>query len=134
MGESYDSLGSRVVRHFRHFIDGDRHLWLKGNYFDPDMAPPRTVTPSPSESSGVLNPQRHQIRSSSSSSYIPSTSSSYQSTSESLSSSSQHLSQSLGSQDVTTQPEPEGGLAEMAASQSQEVEVLEASQDSDEEL
>lgn len=37
MGESYDSLGSRVVRNFRHFIDGTRHVWLKGTYRDPDM-------------------------------------------------------------------------------------------------
>lgn len=37
MGESYDSLGSRVVRSFRHYIDGTRHVWLKGNYRDPSM-------------------------------------------------------------------------------------------------
>lgn len=35
MGSNYDSLGSRVVRHFRHVIDGQRHIWLKGNYTDP---------------------------------------------------------------------------------------------------
>ncbi|CAG5121287.1 unnamed protein product [Candidula unifasciata] len=35
MGSNYDSLGSRVVRHFRHVIDGHRHIWLKGNYTDP---------------------------------------------------------------------------------------------------
>ena len=37
MGESYDSLGSRVVRNFRHYIDGTRHVWLKGNYKDVSM-------------------------------------------------------------------------------------------------
>lgn len=36
MGETYDSLGSRVVRHFRHYIDGSRHVWLKGNYMESD--------------------------------------------------------------------------------------------------
>ncbi|GFO46683.1 ankyrin repeat and sam domain-containing protein 1a [Plakobranchus ocellatus] len=35
MGSNYDSLGSRVVRHFRHVIDGNRHIWLPGNYSDP---------------------------------------------------------------------------------------------------
>ncbi|KAL5021844.1 hypothetical protein ScPMuIL_000999 [Solemya velum] len=39
MGETYDSLGSRVLRHFRHFINGTRHVWLKGDYADPDMSP-----------------------------------------------------------------------------------------------
>ncbi|BFZ12690.1 hypothetical protein BsWGS_15729 [Bradybaena similaris] len=38
MGSNYDSLGSRVVRHFRHVIDGQRHIWLKGNYTDPCSA------------------------------------------------------------------------------------------------
>ena len=36
MGENYDSVGSRVVRHFRHYIDGLRHVWLRGNYSDKD--------------------------------------------------------------------------------------------------
>ena len=36
MGESYDSLGSRVVRHFRHYIDGKNHVWLRGNFCDED--------------------------------------------------------------------------------------------------
>lgn len=129
MGESYDSLGSRVVRHFRHFIDGSRHLWLKGDYCDPDMAPPRTITPTPSESS--ITSQRLQTRSSSSSSsYLQSTSPSYRSTSDSLSSSSQNLSQSQslnGSQDinVTIQPETE------EYAHSQLAEELELSQDTD---
>ena len=35
MGSNYNSLGSRVVRHFRHVIDGHRHIWLPGNYHDP---------------------------------------------------------------------------------------------------
>lgn len=35
LGSNYDSLGSRVVRHFRHVIDGHQHIWLKGNYTDP---------------------------------------------------------------------------------------------------
>jgi len=35
MGSNYDSIGSRVVRHFRHVIDGTRHVWLKGDYCDP---------------------------------------------------------------------------------------------------
>lgn len=37
MGESYDSIGSRVIRHFRHYITGNRHIWLKGDYVDPTM-------------------------------------------------------------------------------------------------
>ena len=37
MGESYDSIGSRVIRHFRHYISGDSHMWLKGDYHDPSM-------------------------------------------------------------------------------------------------
>ncbi|XP_062621475.1 uncharacterized protein LOC134283050 isoform X2 [Saccostrea cucullata] len=36
MGESYDSLGSRVVRHFRHYVDGRHHVWLRGNFCDQD--------------------------------------------------------------------------------------------------
>ena len=38
MGESYDSIGSRVIRHFRHYITGNRHIWLKGDYVDPSMS------------------------------------------------------------------------------------------------
>ncbi|XP_033755158.1 uncharacterized protein LOC117338076 [Pecten maximus] len=152
MGESYDSLGSRVVRHFRHFIDGSRHLWLKGDYCDPDMVPPRTITPSPSESS--VSSFRPQTRSSSSSSYMQSTSPSYRSTSDSLSSSSQNLSQSQSlnssqdlsqsqslndSQDLTLQPETEVthaiSAAETGHSQSiEEHSQLELSQESEEEL
>ncbi|OWF53494.1 uncharacterized protein LOC110446272 [Mizuhopecten yessoensis] len=140
MGESYDSLGSRVVRHFRHFIDGSRHLWLKGDYCDPDMAPPRTVTPSPSESA---NSPRLRSQSSSSSSYMQSTSSSYRSTSDSLSSSSQNLSQSQSldaSQDITLQPETEVTVdiaVAATADRPQSIEEqsqFELSQDSDEEL
>lgn len=37
MGETYDSIGSRVIRHFRHYITGNRHMWLKGDYLDPTM-------------------------------------------------------------------------------------------------
>lgn len=37
MGESYDSIGSRVIRHFRHYITGNRHIWLKGDYKDPTV-------------------------------------------------------------------------------------------------
>ena len=40
MGESYDSIGSRVIRHFRHYITGNRHIWLKGDYIDSSMLPP----------------------------------------------------------------------------------------------
>lgn len=39
MGETYDSIGSRVIRHFRHFISGNSHIWLKGDYLDPTMKP-----------------------------------------------------------------------------------------------
>ncbi|KAI8791236.1 ankyrin repeat and sam domain-containing protein 1a [Biomphalaria glabrata] len=35
MASNYNSLGSRVVRHFRHVIDGNHHVWLKGNYREP---------------------------------------------------------------------------------------------------
>ena len=37
MGETYDSIGSRVIRHFRHYITGNRHIWLKGDYLDPTI-------------------------------------------------------------------------------------------------
>ena len=37
IGESYDSIGSRVIRHFRHFISGSQHVWLKGDYLDPTL-------------------------------------------------------------------------------------------------
>ncbi|XP_071172366.1 uncharacterized protein [Mytilus edulis] len=59
MGETYNSLGSRVVRHFRHYLDGSRHVWLKGNYRDPGtnireassdlkaLLPPETSSNSP---------------------------------------------------------------------------------------
>ncbi|XP_041375863.1 uncharacterized protein LOC121388550 [Gigantopelta aegis] len=43
MGESYDSLGSRVFRHFRHYITGSKHVWLKGDYYDPSMTPQPTI-------------------------------------------------------------------------------------------
>ncbi|XP_046559336.1 uncharacterized protein LOC124268412 [Haliotis rubra] len=38
MGESYNSLGSRVLRHFRHYITGSKHIWLPGDFFDPTMS------------------------------------------------------------------------------------------------
>ena len=44
MGESYDSIGSRVIRHFRHYINGSRHIWLKGDYIDPTL-PHKTHIP-----------------------------------------------------------------------------------------
>ena len=37
MGETYDSIGSRVIRHFRHYITGKRHIWLKGDFVDPTI-------------------------------------------------------------------------------------------------
>ena len=39
MGESYDSIGSRVIRHFRHYINGSCHVWLKGDFVDPEISP-----------------------------------------------------------------------------------------------
>ncbi|GFS26995.1 ankyrin repeat and SAM domain-containing protein 1A [Elysia marginata] len=53
MGSNYNSLGSRVVRHFRHVIDGHRHIWLKGNYQDPLPAILPLQTPQVSLPSGV---------------------------------------------------------------------------------
>ncbi|XP_060556254.1 uncharacterized protein LOC132716926 [Ruditapes philippinarum] len=44
MGESYDSIGSRVIRHFRHYINGARHIWLKGDFIDPTL-PHKTHIP-----------------------------------------------------------------------------------------
>lgn len=44
MGESYDSIGSRVIRHFRHYICGTNHIWLKGDYIDPTL-PHKTHIP-----------------------------------------------------------------------------------------
>ena len=35
MASNYDSIGSRVLRNFKHVIDGHKHDWLKGNYRDP---------------------------------------------------------------------------------------------------
>lgn len=35
--EEYNSLGNRVLRHFRHYITGSRHVWLKGDFKDPSM-------------------------------------------------------------------------------------------------
>lgn len=29
MAESYDSIGNQVIRNFRHYIDPQRHYWLK---------------------------------------------------------------------------------------------------------
>ncbi|XP_050398092.1 uncharacterized protein LOC126816006 [Patella vulgata] len=46
MGETYDSIGSRVIRHFRHYISGGRHVWLKGDYYDPSMSPKERLTQS----------------------------------------------------------------------------------------
>lgn len=43
MGETYDSIGSRVIRHFRHFISGNRHIWLKGDFIDPTLTPASSV-------------------------------------------------------------------------------------------
>ncbi|XP_053391793.1 uncharacterized protein LOC128554549, partial [Mercenaria mercenaria] len=37
MGESYDSIGSRVIRHFRHYINGTSHIWLRGDFIDPTL-------------------------------------------------------------------------------------------------
>jgi len=37
MGESYDSIGSRVLRHFRHYISGNQHVWLQGDFRDPTL-------------------------------------------------------------------------------------------------
>uniref|UniRef100_A0A0L8HQ18 Uncharacterized protein n=1 Tax=Octopus bimaculoides TaxID=37653 RepID=A0A0L8HQ18_OCTBM len=37
ISEEYNSLGNRVLRCFRHYITGSRHIWLKGDYVDPSM-------------------------------------------------------------------------------------------------
>ncbi|CAL1545198.1 unnamed protein product, partial [Lymnaea stagnalis] len=52
MGSNYDSLGSRVVRHFRHVIDGQHHVWLKGNYKDP--LPAVIPLPAPKMLPGIM--------------------------------------------------------------------------------
>ena len=31
MAEPYESIGNRVMRHFRHVIDSTVHYWLQGN-------------------------------------------------------------------------------------------------------
>ena len=80
MGESYDSLGSRVVRHFKHFIDGERHLWMKSDYCDNDMVPRHVFGDSQSAPANSRN-------TSTSSSAYPSSSTSYRSTTESMTSS-----------------------------------------------
>ncbi|XP_059164992.1 uncharacterized protein LOC131947720 isoform X2 [Physella acuta] len=48
IGSNYDSVGSRVLRHFRHVIDGHRHIWLKGTYREP--SPPHMPLPPPAQS------------------------------------------------------------------------------------
>ncbi len=31
IAETYDSIGNQVVRNFRHYIDHEKHYWLKSN-------------------------------------------------------------------------------------------------------
>ena len=35
MPEPYESIGNRVMRHFRHVIDSTVHYWLQGNRLEP---------------------------------------------------------------------------------------------------
>ncbi|XP_013391172.1 uncharacterized protein LOC106159430 [Lingula anatina] len=66
MGETYNSLGSQVIRHFRHYINGNRHIWLKGTRDDPIAAKPppllssssstSSTSPSSSPPAGVTSP------------------------------------------------------------------------------
>ncbi|XP_071090274.1 ankyrin repeat and SAM domain-containing protein 1A-like [Haliotis cracherodii] len=51
MGESYNSLGSRVLRHFRHYITGSKHIWLPGDFFDPTMSSALMKASRPDDSS-----------------------------------------------------------------------------------
>ncbi len=34
MAEPYESIGNRVMRHFRHVIDSTAHYWLPGNHIE----------------------------------------------------------------------------------------------------
>ncbi|ESO95047.1 hypothetical protein LOTGIDRAFT_232164 [Lottia gigantea] len=67
MGETYDSIGSRVIRHFRHYISGGRHVWLKGDYYDPSMSPkeritsPQITTDIPKSDQQQMGPSLQQI-------------------------------------------------------------------------
>ncbi len=35
MAEPYESIGNRVMRHFRHVTDSTVHYWLPGNHIEP---------------------------------------------------------------------------------------------------
>nr|XP_002741570.1 PREDICTED: uncharacterized protein LOC100377597 [Saccoglossus kowalevskii] len=52
MAQSYDSIGNRVLRHFRHFIDSKRHIWLKGDKLDTSSPFPIGASLSSSRSAG----------------------------------------------------------------------------------
>ncbi|KAK3603894.1 hypothetical protein CHS0354_042904 [Potamilus streckersoni] len=64
MGESYDSIGSRVIRHFRHYISGRQHIWLRGDYVDPSMIPRLFSSPSsPTTSTNSASPDERELTS-----------------------------------------------------------------------
>lgn len=56
MGESYDSIGSRVIRHFRHYINGSRHIWLKHDFVDPTIVPDSRQAPGKEQAISVTSP------------------------------------------------------------------------------
>ncbi|XP_053402375.1 uncharacterized protein LOC128557872 [Mercenaria mercenaria] len=55
MGESYDSIGSRVIRHFRHYINGTSHIWLRGDFIDPTL-PHKTNIPETEDITTPVHP------------------------------------------------------------------------------
>ena len=70
MAEPYESIGNRVMRHFRHVIDSTVHYWLQGNMvLEPiDLSQiagpstsghpgPSTSSPSPSPGTGSKSHQ-----------------------------------------------------------------------------
>ncbi|XP_072024214.1 uncharacterized protein [Amphiura filiformis] len=64
MAEPYESIGNRVMRHFRHVIDSTVHYWLPGNHVDPieleDIAGPSTSGLTPGPSTREQEPRRSE--------------------------------------------------------------------------
>ena len=62
MAEPYESIGNRVMRHFRHVIDTTVHYWLHGNMIEP-LEPIEEVFGGPSTSGlAVPRPHREHLR------------------------------------------------------------------------
>ncbi|XP_077983474.1 uncharacterized protein LOC144438292 [Glandiceps talaboti] len=53
MAEPYESIGNRVLRHFRHFIDLNRHIWLQGQALSSPSVSSMTFHGEPSTSTST---------------------------------------------------------------------------------